>query len=308
MVIDDVGARGRDLARCSATAPPAASSLSIAAGVDVDAFDLMAGLDQVLRHRQAHIAEPDESDPCHASLPRIVRRKCFGVSRSIPAMRRQGAFQTGRGDMTITVFIRYQLDPFRRSEFEAYAKRWIEIIPECGGNLVGYWMPHEGTQQYRVRADLVRQPSPPTRRTGRASAPTRTALENICSSRSREKFHSRRGARPSCARLEPCRSLVRPLAPGHRARGRDRRRSPRARASRTRSARRKTCGKNSSTAAIEIAAVSHTTPPQTAASHSPTAATRSMTAKKMVAACHGIGWRSRRSSPAPSPMPSTSDQ
>ena len=47
--------------------------------------------------------------------------------------------------MTITVFIRYQLDPFRREAFEAYAKRWRDIIPKCGGDLVGYWMPHEGT-------------------------------------------------------------------------------------------------------------------------------------------------------------------
>ena len=47
--------------------------------------------------------------------------------------------------MTITVFIRYQLDPFRRAEFEAYAKRWHDIIPRCGGDLIGYWMPHEGT-------------------------------------------------------------------------------------------------------------------------------------------------------------------
>jgi NIPSNAP len=47
--------------------------------------------------------------------------------------------------MTITVFIRYQLDPFQRDAFEAYAKRWLEIIPKCGGSVVGYWMPHEGT-------------------------------------------------------------------------------------------------------------------------------------------------------------------
>ncbi len=33
--------------------------------------------------------------------------------------------------MTITVFIRYQLDPFRRADFEAYAQRWREIIPRC---------------------------------------------------------------------------------------------------------------------------------------------------------------------------------
>ena len=47
--------------------------------------------------------------------------------------------------MTITVFIRYQLDPFQCDAFEEYARRWLTIIPKCGGNLLGYWMPHEGT-------------------------------------------------------------------------------------------------------------------------------------------------------------------
>jgi NIPSNAP len=47
--------------------------------------------------------------------------------------------------MTITVFIRYQLDPFKRDGFEAYARNWLTIIPKCGGEVVGYWMPHEGT-------------------------------------------------------------------------------------------------------------------------------------------------------------------
>jgi len=47
--------------------------------------------------------------------------------------------------MSITVFIRYQIDPFNRDLFEAYARRWLAIIPRCGGNLLGYWMPHEGT-------------------------------------------------------------------------------------------------------------------------------------------------------------------
>ena len=47
--------------------------------------------------------------------------------------------------MAATVFIRYQIDPFKRAMFEEYAKRWLTIIPECGGDLVGYWMPHEGT-------------------------------------------------------------------------------------------------------------------------------------------------------------------
>jgi len=59
---------------------------------------------------------------------------------------------TGSGDiktpeilMAITVFIRYQLDPFKRAMFEQYAKAWLTIIPKCGGDLIGYWMPHEGT-------------------------------------------------------------------------------------------------------------------------------------------------------------------
>jgi hypothetical protein len=47
--------------------------------------------------------------------------------------------------MTITVFIRYKLDPFKRAAFEEYARNWLTIIPECGGDVVGYWMPHEGT-------------------------------------------------------------------------------------------------------------------------------------------------------------------
>ena len=47
--------------------------------------------------------------------------------------------------MAVTVFIRYQLDPFKRAQFEEYARRWLSIIPKAGGDLVGYWMPHEGT-------------------------------------------------------------------------------------------------------------------------------------------------------------------
>lgn len=47
--------------------------------------------------------------------------------------------------MSITVFIRYELDPFKLTMFEDYARRWLSVIPACGGDLIGYWMPHEGT-------------------------------------------------------------------------------------------------------------------------------------------------------------------
>src|SRR5688572_30484688 len=45
----------------------------------------------------------------------------------------------------ITCFIRYQIDPFQRAAFETYADNWGRIIPRCGGHLVGYFLPHEGT-------------------------------------------------------------------------------------------------------------------------------------------------------------------
>jgi hypothetical protein len=47
--------------------------------------------------------------------------------------------------MTITCFIRYQIDPFQRDAFKKYAENWGRIIPRCGGHLVGYFLPHEGT-------------------------------------------------------------------------------------------------------------------------------------------------------------------
>ncbi len=45
----------------------------------------------------------------------------------------------------ITCIIRYQIDPFQREEFKTYAENWGRIIPRCGGHLVGYFLPHEGT-------------------------------------------------------------------------------------------------------------------------------------------------------------------
>jgi hypothetical protein len=45
----------------------------------------------------------------------------------------------------ITCFIRYQIDPFQRDAFRRYAEQWAGIIPRCGGQLVGYFLPHEGT-------------------------------------------------------------------------------------------------------------------------------------------------------------------
>src|ERR1700722_6856671 len=48
-------------------------------------------------------------------------------------------------EMMITCVIRYQIDPFQRDAFKKYAENWGRIIPRCGGHLVGYFLPHEGT-------------------------------------------------------------------------------------------------------------------------------------------------------------------
>jgi NIPSNAP len=47
--------------------------------------------------------------------------------------------------MAVTCFIRYQIDPFQRDAFKRYAEAWGRIIPRCGGNLLGYFLPHEGS-------------------------------------------------------------------------------------------------------------------------------------------------------------------
>jgi hypothetical protein len=47
--------------------------------------------------------------------------------------------------MKITCVIRYEIDPFQRDEFKKYAENWGRIIPRCGGQLIGYFLPYEGT-------------------------------------------------------------------------------------------------------------------------------------------------------------------
>ena len=47
--------------------------------------------------------------------------------------------------MAIVCFIEYQLDPFQRNAFKQYAENWGRIIPQCGGHLIGYFLPHEGS-------------------------------------------------------------------------------------------------------------------------------------------------------------------
>jgi hypothetical protein len=47
--------------------------------------------------------------------------------------------------MRIVCFIRYEIDPVQKDAFREYAQNWLRIIPRCGGDLLGYFLPHEGT-------------------------------------------------------------------------------------------------------------------------------------------------------------------
>lgn len=47
--------------------------------------------------------------------------------------------------MTVVCVIRYEIDPSQRDAFREYAARWGSIIPRCGGSLIGYFLPWQGT-------------------------------------------------------------------------------------------------------------------------------------------------------------------
>ena len=50
----------------------------------------------------------------------------------------------------ITCYIRYIIDPYKLEEFEAYARKWIPLVNKFGGQHLGYFLPHEGTNNVAV--------------------------------------------------------------------------------------------------------------------------------------------------------------
>jgi hypothetical protein len=79
----------------------------------------------------------------------IGRRAAIGVIAATGAALTLGsdapARPARRALMKITCVIRYEIDPFQRDGFKKYAENWGRIIPRCGGHLVGYFLPYEGT-------------------------------------------------------------------------------------------------------------------------------------------------------------------
>ncbi|OJJ14298.1 NIPSNAP family protein [marine bacterium AO1-C] len=50
----------------------------------------------------------------------------------------------------ITCYLRYVIDPYKVQEFEVYAKKWIPLVNKFGGQHLGYFLPHEGTNNIAV--------------------------------------------------------------------------------------------------------------------------------------------------------------
>jgi uncharacterized protein (DUF1330 family) len=94
----------------------------------------------------------------------------------------------------ITCVIQYTLDPHRIDDFEKYATTWPSIIERCGGSLTGYYLPHEGANDFAIalidfeslaayeqyRARLAADPD--------AQANRRHAIETRCITAERRSF------------------------------------------------------------------------------------------------------------------------
>jgi hypothetical protein len=88
--------------------------------------------------------------PAMPLIDQVDRREVAGIAAmvmaTLPFVPRAWAKRvTRRRSMKLICFIRYQIDPFQREDFRKYAENWGRIIPRCGGQLVGYFLPYEGT-------------------------------------------------------------------------------------------------------------------------------------------------------------------
>ena len=50
----------------------------------------------------------------------------------------------------ITCYLEYQIDPYKRDEFRAYAEMWLPLIARFGGTHHGYFLPKEGASDVAV--------------------------------------------------------------------------------------------------------------------------------------------------------------
>ena len=105
----------------------------------------------------------------------------------------------------ITLSIRYTIEARKRPDFERYARTITKIVPRCGGELVGYWLPTKYAGPTNEALALISFPSLAAysstasgwRRTGttwrRSVAPRRAPAFSSRTARSSSRSHSPRG-------------------------------------------------------------------------------------------------------------------
>jgi NIPSNAP len=84
------------------------------------------------------------------AIDQLDRREAVGITGAALAMLAVARIAAAnppprRRPMKLMCIIRYQIDPFKRDDFRKHAENLITVIPNAGGHLVGYFMPHEGT-------------------------------------------------------------------------------------------------------------------------------------------------------------------
>ena len=98
-----------------------------------------AAIQQAIKHTSSRGLADSHRNP---------RDRCVRITFRTHTSMLNEVFLPGKrhtSNMTITCLIRYQIEHFQREEFKKYAENWGRIIPRCGGHLIGYFLPHEGT-------------------------------------------------------------------------------------------------------------------------------------------------------------------
>ena len=90
------------------------------------------------------MTQPVERRTVMAGVVKVLAAATVPLAWMTSASAREKPAAKGNA-MNVVCQIRYQLDPFKKAQFEEYSKVWLKVIPECGGELLGYFMPHEGT-------------------------------------------------------------------------------------------------------------------------------------------------------------------
>src|SRR6266478_5749920 len=94
-------------------------------------------------HQEMTLSSSSESQIDRREFMRLVTSIAAALTMSCEIV--LGESMPMKTAVKITCIIRYEIDPYQREAFKEYAENWGRVIPRCGGHLVGYFLPYEGT-------------------------------------------------------------------------------------------------------------------------------------------------------------------